>query len=186
MLSVVLASPLALLMPGTRRAARPVGALCRALAALLAGVPELVYVLVFVRSSGPLAGACALAVHGVGQLAKLWSEQLEAVDGRPVEALRLTGAGRGCGAGLGVLPQARAGLLSLLLYQLKCDIRSATVLGIVGAVGLGQAIELSLRLFDHAKLGTLVAAVLVLVLVVDALSRRLRGQWGPKVRACVG
>lgn len=102
--------------------------------------------------------------------------------GGPSEAIRLSGASRSAVLLLAVLPQARPGLLSLLLYQLECNVRSATVLGIVGAGGLGQAIELSLRLFDYPRLGTLVAAVLVLVLGVDALSRQLRGRCGADVR----
>lgn len=183
--SCVLAAPLALLMAGSSRTARPLRVLARAVAGLLRGIPELVYALLLVAvvGLGPLAGTLALAVHGAGLLAKLWSEQLEAVDGRAVEAVRLSGAGRGAVLLLAVLPQARPGLLSLTLYQLECNVRSATVLGVVGAGGLGQAIDLSLRLFDYARLGTLIAAVLVLVLGVDALSRRLRGRWGADVRA---
>jgi len=184
-LSCVLAVPLALLIAGSSRAPRPLRALARLLAGLLRGVPELVYALVLVAvvGLGPLAGTLALAVHGAGLLAKLWSEQLESVDGRAVEAVRLAGAGRPGVLLLGVLPQARPGLLSLLLYQLECNVRSATVLGVVGAGGLGQALELSLRLFQYARLGTLVIAVLLLVLGVDALSRRLRGRWGADVRS---
>ncbi len=87
-----------------------------------------------------------------------------------MQALRLTGASRPAVLLLGVLPQARPGLLSLLLYQLECNVRTATVLGIVGAGGLGQAIDLSLRLFDYGQLGTLLVTVLVLVLGVDAVS----------------
>jgi len=188
LLSVLVAAPLALLMAGSSRVAPLARTAARMLAALLRGIPELVYALVFVSvvGLGPVAGTCALAVHGAGLLAKLWAEQLEAVDGRPVEAARLSGAGRGAVVALAVLPQARPGLLSLLLYQLECNIRTATVLGIVGAGGLGQAIDLSLRLFDYGQLGTLVAAVLILVLGVDALSRRLRGRWGADARPETG
>lgn len=185
LLSVLAAAPLALLMAGSSRAAPPLRAAARVLAALLRGIPELVYALVFVAvvGLGPVAGTCAVAVHGAGLLAKLWAEQLEAVDERPVEAARLSGAGRGAVLALAVLPQARPGLLSLLLYQLECNIRTATVLGIVGAGGLGQAIDLSLRLFDYGQLGTLVATVLALVFGVDALSRRLRARWGADTRS---
>lgn len=187
-LSAVAAAPLALLLAGSSRAARPVRAAARLVAALLRGVPELVYALVFVAvvGLGPLAGTLAVAVHGAGLLAKLWSEQLESVDPRPVEAVRLSGGGRASVLLLAVLPLARPGLLSLLLYQLECNVRTATVLGIVGAGGLGQAIDLSLRLFDYAKLGTLVLTVLVLVLGVDALSRRVRAAVGADSRPVAG
>ena len=188
LLSVLAAAPLALLMAGSSRVAPLARTAARMLAALLRGIPELVYALVFVSivGLGPVAGTCAVAVHGAGLLAKLWAEQLEAVDDRPVTAARLSGAGRGAVVALAVLPQARPGLLSLLLYQLECNIRTATVLGIVGAGGLGQAIDLSLRLFDYGQLGTLVATVLALVLGVDALSRRLRARWGADARPEAG
>jgi phosphonate transport system permease protein len=188
LLSALVAFPLALLLAGSSSAARPLRAAARLLAAVLRGVPELVYALVFVAvvGLGPLAGTLAVAVHGAGLLAKLWSEQLEAVDRRPVEAVRLSGAGRAAVLVLATLPLARPGLLSLLLYQLECNVRTATVLGIVGAGGLGQAIDLSLRLFDHGRLGTLVLTVLVLVLGVDALSRRLRAAVGADARPVSG
>lgn len=96
--------------------------------------------------------------------------------------MRLAGASRPAVLALAVLPLARPGLLSLLLYQLECNVRTATVLGIVGAGGLGQSIDLSLRLFDYPRLGTLVVTVLVLVLGVDALSRRLGTAVGADAR----
>ena len=187
LLSVLGAAPLALVASGSARAARPLRAAARGLAAVLRGVPELVYamVLVTVVGLGPVAGTCAVAVHGAGLLAKLWAEQLESVDARPVEAARLSGASRSAVLALAVLPLARPGLLSLLLYQLECNVRTATVLGIVGAGGLGQAIDLSLRLFDYGRLATLVVAVLVLVLGVDAVSRQLRARWGADARPSV-
>ena len=182
-LAVLLAVPLALAASGSARAARPLRGAARGLAAVLRGVPELVYALVLVTvvGLGPVAGTCAVAIHGAGLLAKLWAEQLEAVDERPVQALRLAGASRPAVLALAVVPLARPGLVSILLYQLECNVRTATVLGVVGAGGLGQAIDLSLRLFDYGRLSTLVLTVLVLVLGVDAVSRRLRRRWGADV-----
>lgn len=183
-LSVVLAVPLGLVLAAPGGAPSPVRAAVRAVATVLRGVPELVWALVFVATVGlgPAAGVYALALHGAGLLAKLWAEQLEAVEPGPVEALRLTGASRGAVLALAVLPQARAGLVSLTLYQWECNVRTATVLGFVGAGGLGQAVDLSLRLFDYGRLSTTVLAVLALVLGVDAVSRRLRARAGAQVR----
>lgn len=183
LLSVLVAGPIALLLTGTARAPRLLRAAARLVAAGLRGVPELVWALVLVTvvGLGPAAGTLALACHGTGLLAKLWAEQLDAVDPRPVEAVRLSGASRPATLALAVLPQARAGLVSLLLYQLECNVRAATVLGVVGAGGIGQAIDLSLRLFDYARLGTLLLAVLVLVLGVDTLSRAVRRRLGARV-----
>lgn len=182
-LAVVLAAPTALLLSGVSGAPYPLRVAARVVAGGLRGVPELVWALVFVATVGlgPAAGVYALGLHGAGLLAKLWAEQMEAVDPAPVEALRLTGAGDAAVLGLAVLPQARAGLASLALYQWECNVRTATVLGFVGAGGLGQLIDLSLRLFDYGRLATSVAAVLALVLAVDAVSRRLRGALGAVV-----
>jgi phosphonate transport system permease protein len=174
------AGPLALLLTGNAAAPVLLRGLARGAAAVLRGVPEVVWALVLVTvvGLGPTAGTLALAVHGAGLLGKLWAEQLDAVDRRPVEAVQLAGAGRAAVLALAVLPQARPGLLSLLLYQLECNVRAAAVLGVVGAGGIGQAIELSLRLFDYGRLATLLLAVLLLVLGVDAVSRILRRRGG--------
>lgn len=80
----------------------------------------------------------------------------------------------GATAALAILPQARTGLLSLVLYQWECNIRTSTVLGFVGAGGIGQALDISLRLFRYRELATLILALLALVVVVDQVSRLLR------------
>jgi phosphonate transport system permease protein len=182
-LGVILGLPLAALMAGNVQAPGPLRRGARVIAASLRGVPELLWALLFVATVGlgPAAGVYALALHGAGLLAKLSCEQLEAVDPVPVEAIRMTGAG---GLGtllLAVVPQARSGLVSLLLYQWECNIRTATVVGFVGAGGIGGALDLSLRLFRYDELSTLVLAVLSLILGVDALSRWIRGRLGAAV-----
>ncbi|WP_242907135.1 PhnE/PtxC family ABC transporter permease [Actinomadura terrae] len=148
----------------------------RMYAAALRGVPDLIWALLFVATIGPGPGAGTLAIglHGGGVLARLGAEQLEAVDPAPVEAIRLTGAGRFATAALAIVPQAAAGLTSLLLYQWECNIRTSTVLGFVGAGGIGQELASSLRLLRYADLSTLVMAVLALMLVAAVLSRLAR------------
>ncbi|MDP9488383.1 MAG: ABC transporter permease subunit [Actinomycetota bacterium] len=113
-------------------------------------------------------------MHSAGVLGKLYGETLEAVPSRPVEALRAAGA-----AGLqaflfGRLPQAMSGFLSLTLYQWECNIRSATILGFVGAGGIGQQILISMNLFDYPKVATLVGATIIVVLLVDRFSAAVR------------
>ena len=90
----------------------------------------------------------------------------------------MTGAGRVGTALLAIVPQARTGLVSLVLYQWECNIRTATVVGFVGAGGIGQALDISLRLFRYAELSTLVLSVLALILAVDGLSRLARRRLG--------
>jgi phosphonate transport system permease protein len=182
----VLATPLSLVLAGNVGAWAPVRVAGRATAAVLRGVPDLVWALLLVATigPGPAAGTLAMALHGAGMLAKLSAEQFEAVNPAPVEALRLAGAGRLGVAALGIVPQARAGLASVGLYQFECNIRASALLGFVGAGGLGQELAISLRLFRYDEVSTLVLAVLVLMLLVDAVSRRVRRAVGATVRAC--
>jgi phosphonate transport system permease protein len=152
----------------------------RGLLNLLRAVPELIWALVFITAVGlgPFAGALAIGVHSGGLLGKLWAEQLEGVDPGPVDAVRLLGVGRLGLATLAVLPQARQNLVSLTLYQWECNVRAATIVGFVGAGGIGQQIDVSIRLFRYSETATLVLAILVLVFGADTLSalvrRRLR------------
>ncbi|HEY6752379.1 MAG TPA: phosphonate ABC transporter, permease protein PhnE [Rubrobacteraceae bacterium] len=139
-------------------------------------VPDILWALVFVVAVGlgPFPGTLALAVHSAGILGKLYSETLEAVPNRPVEALRATGAGTLQAFLFGRFPQGVIGLTSLTLYQWECNIRSAAVLGLVGAGGIGQQIIISMNLFDYSKVASLVGATIVAVLVVDGLSTAIR------------
>jgi phosphonate transport system permease protein len=178
--AVVLAVPTVALLAGNIGGPPALRAAARMFAAMLRGVPDLLWALLFVATigPGPAAGALAIALHGGGLLAKLGAEQLEAVNPAPVEAVRLTGAGRFATATLAIVPQARAGLASLTLYQWECNIRTSTVLGFVGAGGIGQELAISLKLFRYEELSTLVIAVLLLMLAVDGLSRVVRRRMG--------
>lgn len=180
LLGLLLGFPLAVLIAGNVQAPRWLASGCRLLATGLRGVPEILWALIFVATVGlgPPAGVYAISLHAAGLMAKLCSEQLEAVDPAPVEALRLTGAGRAATTLLAIVPQARNGLASLVLYQWECNIRTSSVVGFVGAGGIGQALDISLRLFRYRELATLLIAVLILVVAVDQISRRIRRSMG--------
>src|ERR687898_2949269 len=139
-------------------------------------VPDILWALVFVVALGlgPFPGTLALAVHSAGVLGKLYSETLEAVPSRPVEALTATGASDLQSFLFGRLPQAMSSFTSLTLYQWECNIRSATILGFVGAGGIGQQILISMNLFDYPKVATLVGATIIVVLLVDRFSAAIR------------
>src|SRR5919199_1312934 len=139
-------------------------------------VPDILWALVFVVALGlgPFPGTLALAVHSAGVLGKLYSETLEAVPTRPVEALAATGANSFQAFLFWRLPQAMSGFTSLTLYQWECNIRSATILGFVGAGGIGQQILISMNLFDYPKVATLVGATIIVVLLVDRFSAAVR------------
>jgi phosphonate transport system permease protein len=176
--------PLAALIAGNVQAPGWCASAARVTAAFVRGVPELLWALLFVATVGlgPAAGVYAVALHASGLLAKLCSEQMEGVDPAPVEAMRLTGASRKATFALAILPQTRTGIVSILLYQWECNIRSSAVIGFVGAGGIGQALGISVRLFQYKELATLLIAVLVLILSVDRISRILRRRLGAAAR----
>jgi phosphonate transport system permease protein len=144
--------------------------------AVLRSVPEIVLAIIFIFAVGlgPFAGVLALGVHNGGVLGKLYSETLENVDPRPIEALQATGAGRFSIFLYGLLPQAFPQLLAYTLYRWEVNIRTATILGIIGGGGIGLKIHIALSLFLQNQLLVLIAVIFVLVTAVDFLSSYLR------------
>jgi phosphonate transport system permease protein len=137
---------------------------------------EIVFALMFVVAVGlgPFAGVMALFIHNLGVFAKLFSEAVEAIDPRPVEGIRATGARRLQEVIFGVIPQVMPLWSSLTLYRLETNVRSATTLGIVGAGGIGQTLYESIRSFQYGETAAQVIIVVATVMVIDMLSARLR------------
>jgi phosphonate transport system permease protein len=139
-------------------------------------INEIVFALLFVVAVGlgPFAGVMALFVHNLGVFAKLFSEAVEAVDPRPVEGIRVTGAVRVQEVIFGVIPQVMPLWSSFTLYRLETNVRSATTLGIVGAGGIGQTLYESIRSFQYADTAAQIIVVVVTVMVLDLVSARIR------------
>jgi phosphonate transport system permease protein len=139
-------------------------------------INEIVFALMFVVAVGlgPFAGVMALFIHNLGVFAKLFSEAVEAIDPRPVEGIRATGARRLQEVIFGVIPQVMPLWSSLTLYRLETNVRSATTLGIVGAGGIGQTLYESIRSFQYGETAAQVIIVVATVMVIDMLSARLR------------
>ncbi|HZY19914.1 MAG TPA: phosphonate ABC transporter, permease protein PhnE [Ramlibacter sp.] len=142
----------------------------------LRSVPELMWaaLLLVAAGLGPFAGTVALALHTTGVLGRLFAEAIENAPPGPGFALRTRGIGEGRVLAYAVLPQVLPQLLSYTLYRWENNIRAAAVLGVVGAGGLGQLLAFHLGLFQMPETGTVLAAMLVLVLAVDAASHALR------------
>ncbi len=143
---------------------------------VLRAVPELVWALVFVVAVGlgPFPGVLALAAHSAGVLGKLYAELFESVDQQLVEAGRSTGA-----SDLGVLlcvqlPAMLPILLSYTLFRWECNMRAATLLGFVGAGGIGSQLTMSMKLFQYNEVSTLAASILILVILVDVVGQVIR------------
>ncbi|MDP9350120.1 MAG: phosphonate ABC transporter, permease protein PhnE [Chloroflexota bacterium] len=150
----------------------------RAFANVCRAVPELVWALVFVATLGlgPFAGVMALAVHSAGVLGKLYAEILESVDQRIVEAVRSTGASEGQVTAWARIPVTLPVLLSYTLFRWECNMRAATVVGFVGAGGIGTALTISYKLFRYDELATLILAILLLISVVDIVGQLIRSR----------
>ncbi len=139
-------------------------------------INELVFAILFVAAVGlgPLAGVMALFVHNLGIISKLFSEAVEAIDQRPVEGIRSSGAGYIHEIIYGVIPQVLPLWTSLSLYRFETNVRSATVLGIVGAGGIGFIFYESFRAFQYARASAVIVVIVIAVSLIDVLSSQVR------------
>ncbi len=159
-------SPRSALMALTSRAARAVLGFVRA-------VPDILWAILFVTmvGLGPLAGTLALAVAYSGVIGRVYADVFDTVDPQPLEALQSTGATRIQVLLRGMWPQARPSVTAYSLYSFECCVRAASVLGLVGAGGIGYEIGLSMRLFEYHQVLTLILAFVALLALTDAISR---------------
>ncbi len=186
-LAIVLGFPLAVLVseslsvarvgPGRRAWLGPVlRTPIRALLILMRSIPEIVWALLFVRAVGlgPAAGVLAIAINYAGMLGKVYFEIFEAGDTRPARAILEAGGGRTSAFFYGILPVAVPELVSYSVYRWECAIRASVVMGFVGAGGLGQQMELSMRMLAGGEVSTMLVAFLLLIFVADTVSAALR------------
>lgn len=139
-------------------------------------INEMVFAMLFVVAVGlgPFAGVLALWIHTTGILAKLFSEAVEAIDPRPVEGVRATGANSLQEVIYGIIPQVMPLWISYSLYRFESNVRSATVLGIVGAGGIGMVLWEAIRGFYYAETAAVMIIIVLCVSGLDLLSQRLR------------
>ncbi|HBD5123213.1 TPA: phosphonate ABC transporter, permease protein PhnE [Escherichia coli] len=139
-------------------------------------INEMVFAMLFVVAVGlgPFAGVLALFIHTTGVLSKLLSEAVEAIEPGPVEGIRATGANKLEEILYGVLPQVMPLLISYSLYRFESNVRSATVVGMVGAGGIGVTLWEAIRGFQFQQTCALMVLIIVTVSLLDFLSQRLR------------
>jgi len=141
-------------------------------------VPELVFAVLFVFAFGigPLAGMLAIALHSFGALGKLFGDVAENVDGGPVRGVRATGAGWAQTMVYGATPQLAPDYLSYGLMRLEINVRAASVLGFVGAGGIGQELYGAIKNFDHTDISAIALMLIAAVIAIDALCTWARGR----------
>ena len=139
-------------------------------------INEIVFAMLFVVAVGlgPFAGVMAITVHNTGIIAKLFSEAVEAIDPRPVESIKATGASYIQQIMFGVIPQVFPLWSSFALYRFETNVRAATVLGIVGAGGIGLVLWESIRNFQYPETSALMIIVIITVAIIDFISQLLR------------
>lgn len=141
-------------------------------------VPGIVFALIFVMAFGlgPMAGVLAIALHTTGALGKLFSEVVENADMRPVEGIRSTGASWLSSMRFAVLPQVIAGYASYTLLRFEINVREASVMGFVGAGGIGQELLVAIRKFYYSDVGAILVMIVVTVFLIDIGTGWLRGR----------
>lgn len=139
-------------------------------------INEMIFAMLFIAAVGlgPMAGILALFIHTTGTLAKLFSEAVEAIDPRPVEGIRATGANVLEDIIYGVIPQVLPLWISYSLYRFEANVRSASVVGMVGAGGIGMLLWDAIRGFQYGATASMLLVIIITVSLVDLFSSSLR------------
>ena len=176
LLAALMALPLAMLVARNLRAPRPLAWAAKGVLDVTRAVHTLVFglILVGIVGLGPTAGVLAIALHSMGTYGKLFAESIESLDMAAVDAVRATGAGPAQVFFHGVWPTVLPQFVSHHLYVWEFNIRDSTILGLIGAGGLGLLISDAVSLFQWSRLATLLIVVVALVVAFDAASRRTR------------
>ena len=153
--------------------------LARAILNVLRAIPDLIMGIVFVAAVGfgALPGVLALGLHSVGMVAKFFAEAIERASPAPIEAARAVGAKPAQVIIYGVLPQVLSQLADVSIYRWEYNFRASTVLGLVGAGGIGFELIAALRTLEYRQVAAIMVVILATVTIVDAISGWLRGKF---------
>ena len=175
-LGIFLAVPIAFLSANNITRNRYVRSVARAFIVVTRALPELILALIFVRvySIGVLPGVLALGLHSIGMLGKLFSDSIEQIDPGPREGVVSTGAGRFQEITTGILPQVIPSFIAISLYRLDINFRASTLLGLVGAGGIGLQIRAHQGSLDYEQLLGVTLVIIVLIALVEIISSKVR------------
>ncbi len=171
-----IALPAAFLASRVTAPNRPTLLTSRALLSVIRAIPDILYALVFVAAVGigPLPGVAALVLFNLGVVAKLLSETVDGVDTGPVEATRAAGSGRTQTIRWAVLPQVLPNYVAFSLYAFELNIRASTVIGVVGAGGIGNLLMTQYRFFAWSNVSVIIIELFAFVFFIELISIRLR------------
>ena len=187
MLAAVIALPLSFIAANNTTVSRILRFFARRSFDTLRGIDTLVWALIWVNvvGLGPFAGVLAIASSDIGSFGKLFSEAIESSDRKPVEGVVASGGSRLHAIRFGILPQVAPVLIGQYLYYFESNTRSATIIGIVGAGGIGLQLSEQIRTLEWQTVCFIIIMILVTVSVIDLISSRLRaaiiGKAGPSI-----
>ena len=155
---------------------RPVTGITKFLLSVIRVFPEIVMALIFIKAVGPgsFSGVLALGIHSVGMLGKLFVEDIERLDFTSVEALKASGANKTKTLIFAVIPQILPSFLSLVLYRFELNLRSASILGLIGAGGIGTPLIFALQTRSWDRVGIILIGLVIMVAIVDLISGAIR------------
>ena len=155
---------------------RPVTGITKFLLSVIRVFPEIVMALIFIKAVGPgsFSGVLALGIHSVGMLGKLFVEDIERLDFTSVEALKASGANKTKTVIFAVIPQILPSFLSLVLYRFELNLRSASILGLIGAGGIGTPLIFALQTRSWDRVGIILIGLVIMVAIVDLISGAIR------------
>ena len=170
------ALPVAFLASRVTTPNRPTFIIGRSILSIVRAIPDILYALIFVASTGigPLAGIAALVFFNIGIVAKLVSETVDGIDPGPIEAARAGGANRTQTVRWSVLPQVLPNYVAYSLYTFELNIRASTVIGIVGAGGIGNLLFRQYGFFNWSNVSVIIIELFVMVIVIEFISISLR------------
>ncbi|TDG00386.1 phosphonate ABC transporter, permease protein PhnE [Paenibacillus piri] len=175
-ISAVLCIPFAFWAAANKGKARWATGTGKFMLSLIRTFPEIVMAIIFIKAVGPgsYAGALALGVHSIGMLGKLYSEAIENLDRGPTEALVACGANKLQTLWFAVIPQVLPDFFSFALYRFEINIRSAAILGVIGAGGIGTPLIFALDARSWPRVGIILLGVVVMVTIIDLISGYIR------------
>lgn len=155
---------------------RPVTGITKFILSVIRVFPEIVMALIFIKAVGPgsFSGVLALGIHSVGMLGKLFVEDIERLDFTSVEALKASGANKTKTLIFAVIPQILPSFLSLVLYRFELNLRSASILGLIGAGGIGTPLIFALQTRSWDRVGIILIGLVIMVAIVDLISGVIR------------
>lgn len=155
---------------------RPVTGITKFILSVIRVFPEIVMALIFIKAVGPgsFSGVLALGIHSVGMLGKLFVEDIERLDFTSVEALKASGANKTKTLIFAVIPQILPSFLSLVLYRFELNLRSASILGLIGAGGIGTPLIFALQTRSWDRVGIILIGLVIMVAIVDLISGAIR------------